>query len=85
MRFLIKYSAFTKILTIFAGCSCDTGAHNNADEWEAKSSTPVGFADMRRQSYKKILNFEAYFLKISSIGAARHGIPELLLRSYSRK
>jgi hypothetical protein len=40
---------------------------------------------MRRQSYKKLLNFEAYFLKISSIGAARHGIPELLLRSYSRK
>lgn len=85
MRFLIKYSAFTKILTIFAGCSRDTSARNHANEWEAKSPTPVGFADMRRQSYKKLLNFEAYFPKISSIGVARHGISELLLRSYSRK
>ena len=51
----------------------------------ATRSTPVGFADMRRQSYKKLLNFEAYFIKISSIGAPYRGIHDTLFRPYCRK
>ena len=84
MRFLIKYSGLEKLLLYLRVVARVSNARNSAQGRETRS-IPVGFADMRRQSYKKLLNFEAYFLKISSIGAARHGIPEFLFRSYSRK
>ena len=82
MSFLIKYSELYKKITIFAGCSRCTSARNQARGSDTKPF-PCRFCRRRRQSYKKILNFEAYFIKISSIGGISHGIPKLLLRPYS--
>ena len=84
MRFLIKYSGLEKLLLYLRVVARVSNARNSAQGRETRS-IPVGFADMRRQSYKKILNFEAFFYKISSIGTACHGVPKLLLRPHSRK
>jgi hypothetical protein len=83
MRFLIKYSGLEKLLLYLRVVARVSNARNSAQGRETRS-IPVGFADMRRQSYKKILNFEAYFVKISSIGAACRGIHVPLSRPYCR-
>ena len=84
MSFLIKYSGLTKIITIFAGCSPST-KHAKAHMLQGYKLHACRFCRQRRQSYKKILNFEAYFIKIYSIGTSRRGVHNPLLWPYCRK
>lgn len=84
MSFLIKSSGFKKLLLYLRVVARYTSARNACINHVTRSIS-VGFADLRRQSYKKILNFEAFFVKISSSDATSHGVPKPLLRSYCRK
>ena len=79
-----KMFRFTKIITIFAGCCRYATAHNICYK-SSDPKHPCRFCRQRRQSYKKLLNFEAYFIKISSIGVAYRGVHSSLFRPYCRK